>query len=185
MHGPGAAFCADGRRWVSIGLPRSASVVYTALGRRRPSSRRPSRHNERGTMSRIEDIPLANGLMLLVHDHSRRIASDTTTVALEFVLPIPVKADYFDCDDDYRLFLSVFGAEAAFVTRKERTFVTSGEREAMRAFLLDAFRRDTLPYLERADFPARFLRSRLADIRKRPHRYRAAPSSLSTQGSTT
>jgi hypothetical protein len=120
----------------------------------------------------IEKIDLPNSLTVHVWDHSRRIAADTTQVALEFVVPVKVRGEFFDSSEDYELIKKVFGPEITFMYRKERTFVKNSERESVFWELLDDFKRDSLPYLGRPNFAARFVLSKLADIKKRPHKYR-------------
>jgi len=141
-------------------------------------SRRPLKpgnitYNGYGHMSVVEEIELANGLVLQVRDRSRPIAPDTTKVEVELVLPVEVREGFFDNDDEYRLVKKIFGSHISFIIKKERTFVKKENRESVFAELLDDFMEDSLPYLERPDFPARFVRAKLADIRKRPHRYRS------------
>lgn len=121
----------------------------------------------------VEEIVLANGLVLQVRDRSRKIAADTTKVELELVLPVEVKTGFFDNDDDCELVKQAFGSQVSFIVKKERTFVKTENRESVFAELLNDFKEDSLPYLERPDFPARFVLAKLADIRKRPHRYRS------------
>lgn len=121
----------------------------------------------------VEKIVLANGLVLQVRDRSRQIAADTTKVELELVLPVEVQAGFFDNDKDCELVKQMFGSQISFIVKKERTFVKNENRESVFAELLNDFKEDSLPYLERQDFPARFIQAKLADIRKRPHRYRS------------
>ncbi|MDD5475580.1 MAG: hypothetical protein PHU03_03595 [Syntrophales bacterium] len=84
-----------------------------------------------------------------------------------------MEAEYFETRDDYELVKKVLGPEISFTVKKERTFVKNENQEKVFAELLEDFKSDSLPYLERPDFPARFVLSKLADIRKRPHRYRS------------
>ena len=133
-------------------------------------------------MSIIEDRELPNGLKIQVRDLSRRIAENTTKVELEFLIPVPVKEDYVHNEEDLHLLTALFGSEVPFILKKERTFVDNEDQEALCRKLFDDFNDTVLRYIGRPDFPIRFLEAKLADVRKRPHRYRDVLSKLSGKG---
>ena len=123
-------------------------------------------------MDVVEEIKLANGLVAQIVDQSRLIAADTTRVAVAIVVPVPLKEEYFDSIEDFGLVKTAFGDPVLFSVTKERTFVDKENRESVFDEMVGDFKRDSLPYIERASFPSRFVLSKLSDIRKRPHRYR-------------
>jgi hypothetical protein len=66
----------------------------------------------------------------------------------------------------------VFGDAPRFEYRAGRSFVRSAAIEAVSRELRDAFRRDSLAYLSRSDFPRRFAFSKYREIETNPYRYR-------------
>lgn len=123
-------------------------------------------------MELMEEIPLPNGLTMRVWDGSRAIASDTTKVTLRITVPVTVMEEYFSDPGEFEQFVAVFGPEIAYEYTKERTFVGTARSGKVSKGLLEDFKRDSLPYLCRAEFPARFVLSKLREILQHPHRYR-------------
>lgn len=123
-------------------------------------------------MNVVEEIRLANGLLVRIIDRSKLIAAGTTKVMVEIAVPVPLDPEYFDNLEDFGLVKSFFGDPLQFTVVKERTFVENKNRQAVFDGLVEDFKRDTLPYIERESFPSRFARSKLSDIKRRPHRYR-------------
>ncbi len=123
-------------------------------------------------MKLVEKITLPNNLFVQVWDKSRTIASDTTKVELHIVIDIAIKEEYFSDPDNFRKVVTVFGPEITYEYTKERTFTDSTDKERVFNELLEDFRKNSIPYISRIDFPARFAISKLRDIQKYPHRYR-------------
>jgi hypothetical protein len=122
-------------------------------------------------MGFVKEIPLSNHLVVEIWDHSRAIATDTTKVELAIKINVAVKNEYFDNPEHFDIVTRVFGKEISYEYKKERTFVHREEKEKIFNELLDDFTESTLPYIEKPDFPSRFILSKLRDIQKRPHRY--------------
>ncbi|MBN2538733.1 MAG: hypothetical protein JXB09_01650 [Deltaproteobacteria bacterium] len=123
-------------------------------------------------MNLVEEIPLPNGFVMQVWDGSRAITSDTTKVELRITIPIEVIREYFSDPEHFQLVVAVFGPGIVYEHTKERSFVRTPDSRKIFGELLEDFRRDSLPYLSRTDFPARFALSKLRDIRQHPYRYR-------------
>jgi len=123
-------------------------------------------------MNLVEEIVLPNNLIVQVWDKSRVIASDTTKVELRIVTDISVKEEYFSDPGHFQQVVAVFGPEISYEYTKERAFVSTLDSKRVFDELLEDFRRDSLPYISRTDFPARFAASKLRDIRQHPYRYR-------------
>ncbi|MBW2630624.1 MAG: hypothetical protein JRC90_02485 [Deltaproteobacteria bacterium] len=123
-------------------------------------------------MNLVEKIDLPNNLILQVWDKSRAIASDTTKVELRIVIDVAVKKEYFSDPAYFQQIVAVFGQEISYEYTKERTFVDTRNGGKVFNELLDDFRKDSLPYISRTDFPARFAMSKLRDIRQHPYKYR-------------
>jgi hypothetical protein len=123
-------------------------------------------------MNLVEKIDLPNNLVLQVWDKSRAIASDITKVELFIVINVEIRKEYFSDPAHFQQVIAVFGQEISYEYTKERTFVDTTNREKVFDELLDDFRRDSIPYISRTDFPSRFAMSKLRDIRQHPYRYR-------------
>lgn len=152
-------------------LPRKPSLVYTP--RSVPAKKGGFRERRRTVIMKvIEEIRLANDLLVQVRDRSHPVAADTSRVAVEIVVPVPLRIEYFESIEDFDLVKAIFGDPVDFTLANERTFVHNDERGFVFAELLNNFKNNVLQYLEKPGFPARFVRSKLADVKKRPHRYR-------------
>ena len=123
-------------------------------------------------MRLIETIPLENGLEVEVRDNSRAIAADTTKLELLFRVTVPLSPADWSCPAQYEIVRKVFGDRPRFEYCATRSFVRSASVEAVSRGLRDAFRRDTLAYLSRPDFPRRFALSKYREIEANPYRYR-------------
>jgi len=122
-------------------------------------------------MGLVKAIPLSNHLVVEIWDHSRAIATDTTKVELSIKINVAVNKEYFDNPKHFDIVLRVFGQEISYEYKKERTFVDRNDKEKVFNELLNDFTKSTLPYIEKPEFPSRFVLSKLRDIQKRPHRY--------------
>jgi len=123
-------------------------------------------------MKQIERLNLPNGLSLDVWDVSRRIAADTVKVELVIKMDVVFEISHFEEEDHYLKTRRVFGPAGSYEYRKERTFVHIDEKEAVFRELLDAFKRDALPYLAKDNFPQRFSRSKYRDIVQNGYKYK-------------
>jgi hypothetical protein len=123
-------------------------------------------------MKLIETIPLENGLTVEVRDLSRLIAADTIKVELLFGIEVPLNLGDWACPAHYETVRKIFGDALRFEYRAVRSFVRSAAIEAVSQELRDAFRRDSLAYLSRPDFPRRFAFSKYREIETHPYRYR-------------
>jgi hypothetical protein len=123
-------------------------------------------------MRLIETIPLENGLAVEVRDNSRLIAADTMKVELLFSVAVPLNPSDWECPAHYEIVRKIFGDAPRFEYPAGRSFVRSAAVEAVSLELRDAFRRDSLAYLSRPDFPRRFVLSKYREIESNPYRYR-------------
>jgi hypothetical protein len=122
-------------------------------------------------MNCIDKIPLPNGLIVEVYDLSRQIAADTTKVELLIRIEIKLNEAFFTNQEQYDLTRKVFGDELFFEYRMEQTFVNNMAKESVFGKFLEAFKKDSLPYLSHADFARRFSLSKYAEIMKNPYKY--------------
>lgn len=123
----------------------------------------------------IEAISLPNGLVLEIMDKSRPIAMDTTKVEFIAKMVVALEESFFSCREHFETTRKTFGQQITYIYRKERTFVSSGEKDAVFNELVDAFKRDTLTYLSRQDFSRRFALSKYREIQMYPFKYCPPP----------
>ncbi|MCX7816888.1 MAG: hypothetical protein N2317_05205 [Syntrophales bacterium] len=118
-----------------------------------------------------ERIPLPNGLILEIWDRTRKIAEDTYRVELAAQIEVPFQPSYFLQKEHYEKTVKTLGQTGLYEYRKERTFVKVEDKDRVFEELLESFKRDTLQYLSREDFPQRFARAQYRDIEKNWYKY--------------
>ena len=116
----------------------------------------------------------ANGLTLEVTDLSRRYYGDYHKVILEVVCRVALTPDLFARQDKPRQALEqarrVLGEEARSVNRLERLGVAGNTLDHVKSALWDSFRRSSLPYLQRPDYPVQMVTRLFERPQKtRPH----------------
>jgi hypothetical protein len=122
-------------------------------------------------MRLVEEIPLSNGLKVEVWDKSISIAADTTKVELLIRIKVELRSSYFTKPEHLELVRKVLGPEIFFEYKKERPFVNNKKKDAVFQELLDAFKKDSLPYLSKPIFPRNFALSKYWDIQKNRYKY--------------
>jgi hypothetical protein len=114
----------------------------------------------------IETKTLANGLELSIYDASRKIAGDRWYVVLLARVVVPVKERFLGQGavpvsvDEAR---SALGDTVVFEQRRERNFIDETEKQAVFDNLYQTFAAGTGVYIVHSDFPARFIKKRLAE----------------------
>jgi len=128
-------------------------------------------------MNLIEEIKLANGLILKIFDLSRPIATATVKVAATvkvevfFQTKIFLKESYFANAQDYDQVKKIFGDELAYEYKLERSFVPGENEDSVRDDLINTFKNNSLDYLASVNFPQKMALSMLKDIKKNPYKY--------------
>jgi len=123
----------------------------------------------------IETIELPNGLNLEIWNYSRSIAADTDKVEVYIRTTILLDPSFFPDKSQYEMTRKHLGESIPFEYRNERTFVAKAQRDEVFRQFVDSFKKDTLPYLSKPDFPRRFALSRYRDIVNNPFKYRETP----------
>lgn len=121
----------------------------------------------------LESVCLENRCKLDIYDNSTKMAADRWKVSLVARLTVPVEERFIQGGtempaalDDIR---QVLGAEAVFEMKKERVFVDDGQKAPVLDELLRDLKKDSLPYLARPSFPAKFVAKRYREkISNRP-----------------
>ena len=124
-------------------------------------------------MKTIEEIILPNGLKLIISDLSRAIAADTVKVEVAFKIDIDLKESFFQNTADYQDVKKIFGDKLVFENKEERTFVEKEQGDAVRAELINTFKKNLLNYLGTENFGAKYALSLLRDIRQNPYKYQS------------
>ncbi len=116
----------------------------------------------------------SNGLTVEVTDLSRRYYGDYHKVILEVTCRVPLHAAHFSRQEQPHQALEQarrqLGEEARLVSRIERMGVAGNTLEKVKTALWDSFRRSSLPYLQRPDYPGQLV-TRMLERRpkSRPH----------------
>lgn len=109
----------------------------------------------------VKTLRLENGLELKLYDRSRKIAGDRWQLSLLARMEVPVscltsaEAEYLPATVDE--IETALGTCAVFEHKAERNFVAEKEKDEIFGSLCDSFLKNSLSYLSRSDFPARFL----------------------------
>jgi hypothetical protein len=120
-------------------------------------------------MSLIEKIVLPNDLVVEVWDQSRTIAADTARVVLLIKMKVDLTPSCFDNMDQFEMIKDALGTPIFYERRLEKPFVKHDKKDAARENLLESFKKISLPYFLRQDFPRSFALSRYRDINKSTH----------------
>ncbi|MCX5834203.1 MAG: hypothetical protein NTV99_06795 [Deltaproteobacteria bacterium] len=137
------------------------------------SERRPQEGFER--MKLVEKISLPNQLSAEVYDQSRPISQDTVKVVFIARVKVEVKEEYFDRREHYEMTRKMYGPEVLFEYMNVRAFVPVRDREKVFRDFEHHFKKDSLPYISKPQFPSRFVLSKYHDIRKNPWKYGLLP----------
>ncbi len=99
-----------------------------------------------------EEVKLSNGLTIRFLDNSRKIAGDRWYICLTIEIPIPVKQDYFEDEDEpeksYKDFVNTFGDVYVFRYKKERNFIDENEAKSVFEQLKRDFLDTNINYLK-------------------------------------
>ena len=105
----------------------------------------------------IDTIALENGLMLEIHDRSRKVAGDRWLVSFEARIDVEVKPEYFQDEagtkPSFDAIQKAVGKAVSYSYEKSRHFVAEAEKDDVLKGLKDRFLAATLPYLSNAKFP--------------------------------
>lgn len=129
-------------------------------------------------MKLIEEIKLANGLILMIFDLSRAIAADTVKVEVFFRTKVALKKAYFTDARDYDKVKNIMGDELSYEHRLERSFVPKNDEDLTRTDLISTFKNNSLNYLSSEKFPQNMALSRLREIKNNPFKYQFHSNSV-------
>lgn len=113
---------------------------------------------------------LTNGVIVKITDESVQTAPDIWNLRLSIRATVEVKTPYIDDFQDtidYLEILRMILPSTEYNREIMKTNVKSGNLEAEKAFLLNAFERDALFYFEKDDFPQRYVRNLYQEIEKK------------------
>jgi hypothetical protein len=111
---------------------------------------------------------LDNGLTLEFWDHSRPLVGDRRFVCLVARIAIPVRAETLppDLKPQGAQIVEALGEEIIFSQRQERNFITASHAPGLLKDMHDRILALTPGYFGHADFAARFIRKKCADLQE-------------------
>jgi hypothetical protein len=106
-------------------------------------------------------IPLANGLTIVVNDHTRLYYGEFYHVKLELLCTVPLAGDM---SAEAK---SLFGDTVSYRRYLEQMAVPFAETEQVKERLLAHFTTHSVTYLSAEDFPARLVAAEMLKVRSR------------------
>jgi len=102
---------------------------------------------------------LGDGLQAVVRDDTAHYFGGYYHVRIEVRADVPVCPACFDSEEDHRTARTRLGDSVRFSRRLEKMAVLGSEVDSVRCELLASFEANLLPYLQRPDFPRRFVQT--------------------------
>ena len=131
--------------------------------------------NEKLPWSRAMNSPrlldrhtLDNGLALEFWDHSRPLVGDRRFVCLVAQIAIPVRSETLppELKAQVALIVEALGEEIIFFQRQERNFIAASLAPALLQDMQDRILALAVSYFGHADFAARFIRKKWAELQE-------------------
>jgi hypothetical protein len=111
---------------------------------------------------------LDNGLILEFWDHSRALVGDRTFVCLEVRIAIPIRVETLPPEFKAQAsqLVADLGEEIIFSQRQERNFIAASHAPALVQEMQDRILALAAGYYGRAEFAARCIRKKIAQLRE-------------------
>lgn len=118
----------------------------------------------------IRELPLGNGLILRIFDHTRHYFGDFHLVKLELTCEMPVSSAHFDDAAEGEAAPRLLGEIAVYRRFVEQMGVPTADVQSTVEQLIGNFTVHSLPYLSSPDFASRFVRAEFERLRKKKSR---------------
>ncbi|BCA79512.1 hypothetical protein [Desulfuromonas sp. AOP6] len=122
---------------------------------------------------------LDNGVVVAFSDRSNRYFGDYHRICIDVSCHIRLSVETFtaagDPEAEYRKAQSALGEEAVYQRTLERMGVAGAEVVETRQRMINEFCQTNFPYLGSPEFPARFVASEMAKVRKPRHLFVPKP----------
>ena len=123
------------------------------------------------TTKELTTLNLKNGLVLQCIDQSRQIAVDRWYICVSVEVAIPVEKKWFDShpldEGMFKRIKSALGEEVVFRQKKERNFVSEGQKEEVLKSICDGAVEMGKSYLGSQNFASKFILKEF-DKRRQP-----------------
>jgi len=118
----------------------------------------------------VKTIPIAEGILLEIHDLSRNLTKDIWEIKLLFRAKIPVEEKLFTAEDlrKYRIaeLTEALGPSVVFEVVRERKFVREKDRNESFQSLVDDFLKNSGSYLLQPGFCGKFVLRKFHESQK-------------------
>ncbi len=121
----------------------------------------------------VRKIPLKNGIVILIYDHTFRYYGDFYLVKMEIVCEVPLLREYFDDEKEFAQARRLLGETASYRRFVEQMGVPSTGIDRALEIHISNFVDHSLPYFSSANFPRKFV---LSQYRKAMNRLNRIPS---------
>lgn len=121
----------------------------------------------------IRKLPLENGLVIFIYDHTFRYYGDFYHVKLEIACDVPLLPEYFENEDEFVQAKRILGETASYRRSVGQLGVPSTGIERVREIQITSFIDHSLPYFSSANFPRKFVLSQYRKAKDRLNRIKA------------
>ena len=109
----------------------------------------------------LREVPLSNGLILQIINHTRNYYGDYCHVRLEISFSVPVLAEYFEDREKFDEALRLLGENVTYSRMEGQMGVPSMGIDGVLDQLIANFTDHALPYIASAKFPQKYVLAKL------------------------
>ncbi|WP_136806940.1 hypothetical protein [Desulfosediminicola flagellatus] len=121
-------------------------------------------------LKHLEDVELANGVVVRFYNESRRVAGDRWQVNVRYDAVVPVSEAFWslvsgepELIDEIR---ATLGSEIVLTNLNERNFISEEEKEPLIAEIVNRARENMLGYFADPSFPESYFKRRFKEARE-------------------
>ena len=115
----------------------------------------------------LREVPLSNGLILHIINHTRNYYGDYYHVRLEISFSVPVQAEYFEYREKFDEALRILGENVTYSRMEERMGVPSKGIDRVLDHLIANFTDHALPYIASGKFPQKYVLAKLNMMKRK------------------
>ena len=115
----------------------------------------------------LREVPLANGLILHIINHTRNYYGDYYHVRLEFAFFVPVLAEYFEDREKFDEAMRILGESVTYSRMEGQMGVPSMGIDRVLDHMIVNFTDHALPYIASGKFPQKYVLAQLNTVKRK------------------